>query len=535
VTLGQADLSLIPLFFLDQSQITTPSLYHLDPNAGIGGTMNLSTQFKKSEFTKAWGQVEYTSLRNAWYGVGCQIVQRDRLSRPVHLQLRAFVSNNANEFEYRNPYTPNQEWESQSNNNSSSRGLQLQYRKQCEKGNWMGQFWTIDRLTQLPSTIGSHPGYLQKQWDNQNRATYYFEKLSNQQGVSWKAGGVFLSDRQTYWMYYPIQLQLNDTNRIQSYQTILFSEWNGKRDTRQWWLRTDLRDVRVHINGQQHDMQLPQLMATWKQSLGNAWRIYGAGKWSKGPGQIWNKSALGGLSFLHSRNFFKEFKIQGQWVERAPDFNELYWPQSGNPQLRSEQSIGSSAYGTLEFQPETSNRFRLEGSVENRYVKNWIQWTPQTNGIWSPRNIQEVWSWHAEWKAAAFYRWRGVQTQLMSYTEWNDVQGIQLDQSSDRFNMPYVPRWKVTHQLDIIFSSWSVGCSQRWISARYTDQNNARTMQLPAVQLWNLFLANNIKIKEQQINIQFKCENIMNTQYQEVRSYAIPGRVWSVQVNYPLK
>jgi hypothetical protein len=479
--------------------------------------------------------VEWTSLRNSWYGVGCQIVQTDRMNRPVYIQLRAFAANNANEFKYRNPYTPDNQWESQSNNNSGSRGLQLQYRKQCEKGNWIGQLWTIDRLTQLPSTIGSNPGYLQKQWDNQNRATYYYERVSKTQEASWKAGGVFLSDRQTYWMYYPLQNQLNDTNRIQSYQSILFSEWDSKKEVQQWWLRADVRDVRVNINGMQRSLQLPQLMATWKQQLGHGWKIYSAGKWSKGPEQIWNKSALGGLSFMHVRKSFKEFKIQGQWVERAPDFNELYWPQSGNPNLRSEQSLGSSAYGTVEFQKESYRKLRLEASVENRYVKNWIQWIPQSNGIWSPRNIQEVWSWHAEMKIATSYQWRRLQTHWLSYTEWNDVQGKQLDQVNGRFYMPYVPNWKVTHQLDIIFGNWSIGCSQRWISARYTDQNNALLMQLPSVQLWNLFLSKNVKIKDQQLNLQLKCENIVNTQYQEVRSYAIPGRVWSIQFNYPLK
>jgi outer membrane cobalamin receptor len=147
-------------------------------------------------------------------------------------------------------------------------------------------------------------------------------------------------------------------------------------------------------------------------------------------------------------------------------------------------------------------------------------------------NIQEVESWHAEAKVLSGYQWRGMQVQFFSFTEWNRVQGRSINSISDKFNLPYVPNWKVSHQLDVAMKNWSTGINQRWISARYSDQNNLVSMQLPSVQLWNVFLSYRFIWKKQIISTQLKCENVTNAQYQEVRSYALPGRVWSIQMNY---
>ena len=172
--------------------------------------------------------------------------------------------------------------------------------------------------------------------------------------------------------------------------------------------------------------------------------------------------------------------------------------------------------------------------MEHRWVKNWIQWIPQDNGLWRPFNVQQVESWHAECKALVVYNWGDWQFQGTSFFEWNHAQGFQLGEERKKFYLPYVPRWKISHQWDIVYNDWSGGWSQRWISERYTDQSNALSMQLPAVQLWNMYLSKSFHLRDQLFSVQMRCENIMNQQYQEVRSYAIPGRVWNIQINYQI-
>ncbi len=529
LTLGQADLSLIPMFFLDQIRVSSPSYFTLDANGGIGGAIHLNSEVKHVNRSKFWIVSESSSLRNFWNGVGCQIKQQDRWGCPVLIQVRAFTSNNLNQYQYQNPYSAQRDWVEQSQNNSHSRGIQWQMLKTARKGNWLAQYWTVDRTTQLPSIIGATNKQRQRQWDNQNRATVFFHHTSNEWLRNWKTGGTFLLDRQRYWMN-----MYSNASEITSHQSFVFSELDGGRSNLFFGSRAEWRSVFVNINGFHRWAQMPQWIAHFTNYASNRWIFNAAVKGAKGPESLWNKSALGSVSWMRSRRWFNQLKLQGQWVERAPDFNELYWPQSGNVHLKSEQSWGSALYGTLEYQRNQQRRFRVEGNVEHRWVKNWIQWIPQDNGLWRPFNVQQVESWHAECKALVVYNWGDWQFQGTSFFEWNQAQGFQLGEERKKFYLPYVPRWKISHQWDIVYNDWSGGWSQRWISERYTDQSNALSMQLPAVQLWNIYLSKSFHLRDQLFSVQMRCENIMNQQYQEVRSYAIPGRVWNIQINYQI-
>ncbi|MBK8944013.1 MAG: TonB-dependent receptor [Ignavibacteriae bacterium] len=72
---------------------------------------------------------------------------------------------------------------------------------------------------------------------------------------------------------------------------------------------------------------------------------------------------------------------------RAPSFNDLYWKNSGNENLKSEKSVNMESGLFYSF----SNY--INGKIELTYThikaENKIIWTPQTNGLWAPQNIAE--------------------------------------------------------------------------------------------------------------------------------------------------
>lgn len=71
LTLGQADLSLIPMFFLDQIRVSSPSYFTLDANGGIGGAIHLNAEMKHVNRSKFWIVSESSS---------CAILERCGLS-----------------------------------------------------------------------------------------------------------------------------------------------------------------------------------------------------------------------------------------------------------------------------------------------------------------------------------------------------------------------------------------------------------------------------------------------------------------------
>ncbi|UCD06345.1 MAG: TonB-dependent receptor [candidate division WOR-3 bacterium] len=76
-------------------------------------------------------------------------------------------------------------------------------------------------------------------------------------------------------------------------------------------------------------------------------------------------------------------KLSAGKTYRAPTFNDLYWPQSGNPDLKPEHGW---AY---EIRAESSPLPSLFAAVSFflRTVRDRIAWLPQDNNLWQPQNV----------------------------------------------------------------------------------------------------------------------------------------------------
>ncbi|KGJ99029.1 TonB-dependent receptor domain-containing protein [Thalassotalea sp. ND16A] len=71
---------------------------------------------------------------------------------------------------------------------------------------------------------------------------------------------------------------------------------------------------------------------------------------------------------------------------KAPTFNDLYWPGSGNPDLKPEEITNTEILVRHQFTDNT-----LDGSVEvtvfDSEITNLIAWAPNEFGLWFPANI----------------------------------------------------------------------------------------------------------------------------------------------------
>ena len=72
---------------------------------------------------------------------------------------------------------------------------------------------------------------------------------------------------------------------------------------------------------------------------------------------------------------------------RNPTFNDLYWPLSGNPDLKPEDSKYQSF--KLKLNSVSNPLSNIYFNITDRYTDDLIQWVPidETFFIWQPRNI----------------------------------------------------------------------------------------------------------------------------------------------------
>ena len=91
--------------------------------------------------------------------------------------------------------------------------------------------------------------------------------------------------------------------------------------------------------------------------------------------------------------FGKKYKLQLNASKnfRTPTFNDLYWQPGGNLDLKPEKS----------YQLDVGHQFNwgdFHANVNSYYIaiEDMIRWLPDTNGIWSPINVDEVQTYGAE-------------------------------------------------------------------------------------------------------------------------------------------
>ena len=80
---------------------------------------------------------------------------------------------------------------------------------------------------------------------------------------------------------------------------------------------------------------------------------------------------------------------------RAPTLNDLYWPISGNTNIKPE--VGNALQFGFDYNP-TSYLF-LSATAFARKTTNLISWTPDSSGIWRPANIDTSTVSGVEWSS----------------------------------------------------------------------------------------------------------------------------------------
>ncbi|MDR7211385.1 TonB-dependent receptor domain-containing protein [Flavobacterium piscis] len=76
---------------------------------------------------------------------------------------------------------------------------------------------------------------------------------------------------------------------------------------------------------------------------------------------------------------------------RIPTFNDLYWEEGGNRDLKPENSYQAEVGNVFTF-----NNITLTQTFYYIKIKDLLQWIPGKNGIWTPQNTDKVNSYGAE-------------------------------------------------------------------------------------------------------------------------------------------
>jgi iron complex outermembrane receptor protein len=210
--------------------------------------------------------------------------------------------------------------------------------------------------------------------------------------------------------------------------------------------------------------------------------------------------------------------------------NDLYWYPGGNPDLLPED--GRTVDLALKYSLQ-KGPFKLDLRVGGygSWVKNWIQWKPSFYRYWEPENVAKVFARGIEnHLSAAFVQgdWKVTLSGNYVYTVTTDESETAVAQGVNGKQLIYIPHHHGNLLLNAQWKDWNVSYTMEATGARSTSYNDEDTFPLNPYVLHHVALGRQID----RFRLELRCNNLLNTDYQNVIWRAMPGRSFEVMVEY---
>ena len=218
---------------------------------------------------------------------------------------------------------------------------------------------------------------------------------------------------------------------------------------------------------------------------------------------------------------------------RLPTFNDLYWNDSfarGNSELEAES--GWSQDLSLDY-GKSINGFDISASVVafHSRIKNWILWSPDTLGVWSPQNVLNVRSRGLEFGLDFAFQLGDVKINFSP--KYNYVQSTNQEvragnESALDQQLIYVPEHNSQIYLSLRHFGSKISYDHRFISKTYTTTDNSAF--LPGYDVGNLLLKTDLRFWRLDWSISGEIRNLWNKEYQVIAYRPMPGRNYQISL-----
>ena len=517
--LGQTDLSLIPMFFIDQVDLQYGGGSSFFGTSGVGGALHLSSQSTKRQGLGLKIQLNGGSFETLQQSLQVSYGFKNYSTslRFFHRQAKNnywFTNNNAFGFPkpvQRQIHAATRQW-----------GLLHSQTLTHKKHHFSLQSWYQSNHRQLPPTLLSNQStdrqedqawrtalnwkYYTNKWVFKARSAFFWERLYfesdavQSESQPWSS----VTEAEARWYIHPSHtLQFGAhygyyTAQSQGYQNhpqqsrpALFVHYRFLSSKEKWRANISTRQEWVDAQAQRPAV-----------SLGILWH----------PLPHWRFNAHA------SHNY------------RLPTFNDLYWQTLGNPDLVPEYSWNSEL--GLHYQ-QTKGRTRWEANANGfcNLIDNWILWSPNAAGLWRPSNIDQVWARGLETSFKFQINWKAWEAQLRA--QYAYTQSIRTQGEDSRIvgnQLIYVPLHQGNAAFLLAFQQTSLLVQAQWTGQRFTD--NANNLPLPAFALLHLRIEQRLNFGKGALVLYGQANNLLGAEYQIVLNRPMPWQQFEVGLQF---
>ena len=224
------------------------------------------------------------------------------------------------------------------------------------------------------------------------------------------------------------------------------------------------------------------------------------------------------------------FKLNGNISRsyRIPTFNDRYWGTQGNPNLKPEDGMNYEL-GLNYALCKANIQSDVKLNVFYMDVKNWIEW--RLGAVdWTAQNVMEVESKGIEFQSNTDWSVNKLKFNFRFNYSFNLVE-TKKDESPTGVTgrqLLYVPKHIGNTYLRLNYQLWNVFIDGGYTGKRFADYSGSYYMpkgyELDSYFLANCGISRKLSLFKQSVFLSFALNNILNTDYQNERFYAMPGR-----------
>jgi len=205
---------------------------------------------------------------------------------------------------------------------------------------------------------------------------------------------------------------------------------------------------------------------------------------------------------------------------RIPNYNDLYWQGSGNPNLKPETSFQIELGQELSFKHIV---FRATGFYNN--ITDMIRWVPTTT-LWKPINTDHVVTYGLE---SEFDLNFNIKSHQLSF-EGGYAYTISKNQDTKKY-LIYVPKHKASAVFEYQYKRAAFYYQMLFVGEVFTLSDNNSQYILDAYSVSNIG-AEYALGAQQQFVLGAQAKNIFNENYQSVANRFMPGIHYNFYINF---
>lgn len=200
---------------------------------------------------------------------------------------------------------------------------------------------------------------------------------------------------------------------------------------------------------------------------------------------------------------------------RVPSFNDWYWTQGGNPNLKAEN--GWSGETGFMFSKTTAHfSLNSEHTVFANTINERIIWLPNDIGIWTPENVSRVNARGIEnslkisYLVSHFSFSLNAKYSFVKATNSNKIANV----NEAGKQLIYVPQHRANFQFSATYKNTTIQYIHLLNGETFYTSDNKRA--LPFYHVANIVISHQLKFKAHHAHLYFRINNAFNTSYQAI-------------------